>query len=155
MMRALAIAALVGLLATTVHPQDGRREAGEPGRGETTPEVSWTPPIVPAPEPFSLGAYDAIDAVWLIRRSGALMWWDHENRPQVVNVRTVESFWTGFDPDAYEGHQNRYSILLNGEPIDWDHLYVEYAGDMINLRLLYTYRNQKPPPDLPYRLRWP
>jgi hypothetical protein len=119
------------------------------------PSRPWSPPLVPASEPFSLGAYDVIDAVWLIRRARFLQYWDYERAPETIVARSVESYWVDFDPNAYEGHQNRYSILLNGEPIDWDHLYVEYAGDMINLRLLYTYRNQKPPPEVPYRLRWP
>ena len=119
------------------------------------PRDRWSVPIVPAPSPFSLNSYDVIDAVWLIRRAGLLQRWDYESRPETVPVRTVESVWNGYDPNAYEGHRNRYSILLNGEPIEWNYLYVEYAGDMINLRMLYTYRNQKPPPDVPYRLRWP
>lgn len=112
-------------------------------------------PILPAPEPFSLNSYDVIDAVLLLRRVRFLQRWDYESAPETVVVHTARSVHVGFDPDAYYAHQNRYSILLNGEPIDWDHLYVEYAGDMINLRLLYTYRNQKPPPEIPFRLRWP
>ena len=116
---------------------------------------AWQAPIVPAFEPFTLSSFDVIDAVWLIRRARFLHYWDHENQPEIVTARTVESVWVGYDPDAYEAHRNRYDILLNGRPVDWDHIYVEYAGDMLNLRLLYTYRNQKPPPHLPYRLRWP
>lgn len=115
----------------------------------------WRPPIVPAPEPFTLNSYDVIDAVWMLRRVGFLQRWDGHTRPETIAVRTARSVWVAYDPDAYEGHRNRYDILLNGEPIEWDLLYVEYANDMINLRLLYTYRNQQPPPDLPYRLRWP
>ena len=134
----------------------GASESAEGIRGTASGEQEdWDPPLVPASDPFTLSSYDVIDAVWLIRRSEYLLWWDYESRPQTVTIASVQSFWTGYDPDAYEGHQNRYSILLNGKPIDWDHLYVEYDGDMLNLRLLYTYRNQKPPPDLPYRLRWP
>lgn len=119
------------------------------------PRKPWSAPVVPAASPFSLSSYDVIDAVWLIRRAGFLQRWDYENRPETVAVRTVSSAWVDYDPNAYEGHRNRYTIILNGEPIDWNHIYVEYAGDMLNLRMLYTYRNQKPPPDLPYRLRWP
>lgn len=119
------------------------------------PAQPWTAPMVPASSPFSLNSYDVIDAVWLIRRAGFLQRWDYESRPETVAVRTVESVWSGYDPNAYEGHRNRYTILLNGAPADWNHLYVEYAGDMLNLRILYTYRNQKPPPNVPYRLRWP
>ena len=114
----------------------------------------WRGPIVPAAEPFTLNSYDVIDVVLMIRRVGILQWWDGRSRPQIVAVRTVESVWTGFNPDAYEAHQNRYDVLINGRPADWDRLYIEYGNDMINLRLLYTYRNQQPPPDVPYRLRW-
>jgi len=126
-----------------------------PVRAPAQDSGPWQAPIVTAPEPFTLNSYDVIDAVWMIRRARFLQYWDYENRPEIVTARTVQSVPVGFDPNAYEGHQNRYDILLNGEPVDWDHLYIEFGGEMINLRLLYTYRNQKPPPDLPYRLRWP
>ena len=130
--------------------------AQEPGLPTEPPyEGAWHPPIVPAPVPFSLNSYDVIDAVWLLRRVDFVHHWDHESRPRIIPVRTAQSYWVDYDPDAYEAHQNRYSILLNGEPIEWDHIYVEYNHEMVNLRLLYTYRNQKPPPDLPYRLVWP
>ncbi len=128
---------------------------GAPALASAQATEPWSAPIVPAPDPFTLNSYDVIDAVWMIRRVRFLQYWDYENRPETVTARTVQSIPVGFDPNAYEGHENRYDILLNGEPIDWDHLYIEYGGEMINLRLLYTYRNQKPPPDLPYRLRWP
>ena len=109
-------------------------------------------PILPAPQPFTLNSYDVIDAVWMIRRSFALIHWNGEGTRRTVPVHSVESIWVGFDPDAYENHQNRYDVLLNGKPIDWDHLYIEYAGSLVNLRLLYTYRNQQPIPDVEYRL---
>ncbi len=121
----------------------------------SVPAEPWQPPIVPAPEPFTLNSYDVIDAVWMLRRVRFLQRWDGQTRPETIVVRTAESVWVGYDPDAYEGHRNRYDIVLNGESIEWDLLYIEYANDMVNLRLLYTYRNQQPPPDLPYRLRWP
>ena len=108
--------------------------------------------MLPAPEPFTLNSHDVIDAVWMIRRSFALVYRSGEGTRRTVPVRSVESVWAGFNPDAYENHQNRYDILLNGEPLDWDHLYIEYAGSLVNLRLLYTYRNQQPIPDVQYRL---
>ncbi|MFW5783533.1 MAG: hypothetical protein ACOCY8_03340 [Spirochaetota bacterium] len=120
-----------------------------------TNEGRWTAPIVPAPRPFTLNSYDVIDAVWLLRRVRFVQWWDYENRPETIAVERVRSVWVDYNPNAYEGHRNRYDIELNDEPIDWDHIYVEYDGDMINLRVLYTYRNQQPAPDVPYRLRRP
>lgn len=137
-----AVATLALCLPCLVWAQEARAE-------------DWDPPLVPSYEPFSLNSYDVISAVLLIRRARFLQYWDHESRPEIVTVRSAESYWVSYDPDAYEAHQNRYSIMLNGQPIDWNHLYVEFGGEMLNLRLLYTYRNQKPPPDLPYRLRWP
>ncbi len=118
------------------------------------PAQEWQGPIVPASEPFTLSGYDAADAVLMIQRVGLLQWWDGRSRPRIVAVRTVESVQVGFDPNAYEAHRTRYDVLINGRPADWDHLYIEYDNDMINLRLLYSYRNQQPVPDLPYRLRW-
>lgn len=109
-------------------------------------------PILPAPEPFTLNSYDVIDAVWMIRREPALLRVAADGEREIVPVRTVQSIWVGFDPDAFENHQNRYDVLLNGEPLDWDHLYIEYAGSLVNLRMLYTYRNQRPVPDVEYRV---
>ena len=114
----------------------------------------WTGPIVPAPEPFTLSSRDVIHAVFLIRRARFLQYWDYESRPRTVPVREAYSVHVGFDPDAYEEYRHRYDIILNGEPMDWEHLYIEYDGDMINLRLLFTYRNQRPVPNIPYRLRY-
>jgi hypothetical protein len=50
------------------------------------------------------------------------------------------------------GHQYRFNLLVNGESLDWEQTYVEYDGKLTNLRLLFTYRNQHPPPDLIYFL---
>ena len=137
MLRFLAVCAL---LAAAPLP----RASAQPWEKQT--------PILPAPEPFTLNSYDVIDAVWMIRRSFALVYSNGEGTRRTVPVRSVQSIWVGFDPEAYENHQNRYDVLLNGEPLDWDHLYIEYAGSLVNLRLLYTYRNQQPVPDVQYRL---
>ncbi len=142
-MRRLSVAAALMLMG--VIPHLAPRVGAQP----------WQAPIVPAPRPFTLNSYDVIDAIWMLRRVGFLQRWDGRSPPETVAVRSAESVWVGYDPHAYEGHRNRYDIVLNGEPIEWDLLYIEYDNDMISLRLLYTYRNQQPPPDLPYRLRWP
>ena len=110
-------------------------------------------PILPAPEPFTLNSYDAIHAVFMIRNEPALLRVDGSGQRTIISVETVESVWVDFNPDAYLNHQNRYDILLNGEPLDWEHLYIEYNGSMVNLRMLFTYRNQQPvPPVRRYRV---
>jgi hypothetical protein len=114
-------------------------------------EDDWDPPLVPAPQPFSLNSYDAIDAVLMLRRARLLQYRYADGSTEIIPVESVYSFWVGFDPAAYENHQNRYDLMLNGEPIDWGNLFVEYGGEMLNLQLLYTYRNQRPVPDVRYR----
>ena len=115
---------------------------------------SWerSAPILPAPEPFTLNSYDVIHAVLMIRGEPALLRVDDEGARTIVPVRSIRSIWVDLNPDAYANHQNRYDVELNGEPLDWDHLFIEYAGSMINLRLLFTYRNQQPVPDVQYRV---
>ena len=108
-------------------------------------------PILPAPAPFSLNSRDAIHAVNMILREPALMRVADDGSRAIVPVRSCRSVWIDFNPDAYENHQNRYDLELNGERLDWDHLYIEYDGDMINLRILFTYRNQQPVPVVKYR----
>ncbi len=114
-------------------------------------EEDWEPPLVPSPVPFTVNSYDAIDAVRLIWRVGLLQYRYADGSTRIVPVESVRSYWAGFDPQAYENHQNRYDLLLNGEPIDWGNLFLLYNGEMINLQLLYTYRNQRPVPEVRYR----
>lgn len=57
--RPIAIAFLVCALGIT---------GGDAGADDTSASPDWNPPIVPAPEPFSLNSYDAIDVVALLRR---------------------------------------------------------------------------------------
>jgi len=107
--------------------------------------------IVPVPEPFTLNAYDAVQAIWMIRRARLLQ---HEtgrrNRPEIVPVHEVRGVFVGEDEDAVVPFERRrYDLLLNGEPLDWDNLYIKYGGRMVSLRALFSYRNQHPqtPPD--------
>jgi len=115
---------------------------------------SWerNAPILSAPEPFTLNSHDVIHAVLMIRREPALLRVDADGARSIVPVRSVRSVWVDFNADAYENHQNRYDVEMNGEPLDWDHLFIEYGGAMVNLRLLFTYRNQQPVPDVQYRM---
>ncbi len=103
-------------------------------------------------EPFTLNSHDVIHAVLMIRREPALLRVGDDGARSIVPMRSVRSVWVDFDPDAYEDHQNRYDIEMNDEPLDWDHLFIEYDGSMVNLRLLFTYRNQQPVPDVQYRV---
>ncbi|MFP4376555.1 MAG: hypothetical protein ACLFP4_05885 [Spirochaetales bacterium] len=117
-----------------------------------TSQERWSPPIVPSPRPFSLNSYDVIDAVLMIRRARVLLYRYADGRVETLPVNTAESVWIGYDSAAYAGHKNRYDILLNGTPLDWGNTYIEYDGQMLNMQLLWTYRNQRPVPDVPYRL---
>ena len=110
-----------------------------------------TGPPYPAYEPFTLNSYDVIQAVLMIRRSVALLHVDQDNNRTILPARNVRSVWVGFDPDAFETHQNRYDVLIDGTPLDWDHTYIEYSGELVNLRMLFSYNNQRPMPDTIYR----
>ena len=122
--------------------------------GSNTAAQSWerAAPFVPASKPFTLNSYDVIQAVLMIRREPALLRVGDDGVRTIVPVRSVRSVWVDFNPDAYENHQNRYDVELNGAPLDWDHLFIEYGGAMVNFRLLFTYRNQQPVPDVRYRI---
>lgn len=121
--------------------------------GALLPRSAASQPRYESYEGFTLNSYDVIDAVMRIRRSRFLLERRESGPPRVVTVESAFSEWVGYEPDAFENHRNRYTIVLNGEPIDWDSLYIEYGGEMVSLRLLYTYRNQRPIPEIPYRLR--
>ena len=126
--------------------------AGIPAAGLAAQSWERQAPILPAPEPFSLNSYDVIQAVVMIRSEPALLRVDDDGSRATIPVRSVQSVWIDFDPEAYENHQNRYDVELNGEPMDWDHLFIEYDGTMVNLRLLFSYRNQQPVPHVRYRI---
>lgn len=145
--------------AQTAGAQTGGAQTG--GAQEMPPDAIDPPAwpratdIFPAPEPFSVNGYDALQAAHLIRRAGLLV------RPaggkrEIVAVRTVEIVEASQEKRIEQmppGHRKRYDLVLNGEPLDWDSLYIEYGGRLVNLRLLFTYRNQRPAPNIPYSLR--
>jgi hypothetical protein len=114
---------------------------------------AWSAPIVPAAQPFTLNSYDALDAVALLYRVGFVQLRFGDGSLRTIRVRTARTVWVDYDPDAYEAHRNRYDVVVNETPIDWDHTYIEYERRMVNLRLLYTYRNQQP--IIPPRYRLP
>ena len=106
--------------------------------------------IIPAPEPFSLSAYDALHAKALLYRDGFVQLSGRERDLETIGVDEVRTIRVDRIDGMPPGHRNRYDLRLNGEPIDWNHTYVEYDGRMVSLRLLFTYRNQYPPDDLRY-----
>jgi hypothetical protein len=113
---------------------------GIPPAGLSAQSWERLAPILPAPVPFSLNSHDVIQAVNMILSEPALLRVDYDGSRASVPVHSARSVWIDFDPDAFENHQNRYDVELNGTLIDWDHLFIEYAGNMVNLRLLFTYR---------------
>lgn len=104
--------------------------------------------IVPNPAPFTLNSYNVLQAVALIRRVGFLQVWDGEGFPETLAVDSVRSSPVGTESDTTPARRSRYTVLVNGEALDWDHTFIHYDGRMMNLRLLYSYRNQHPPEDL-------
>jgi len=106
--------------------------------------------ILPIPKPFTLNYYDALQAEAFIQRemllvifTGKKRWTEKVNESQVV--------FHSVDPKMPPGHKARFDIVINGTPIDWKNTFMEYNGEMINLKLLFTYRNQRPLDDLLYR----
>jgi len=152
-------ALLVAALALTGAAQEADSPPGadrSPGDGVFAPRPPEPAPpkelrgraIVPNPEPFTLNSYNVLQAVALIRRVGFLQVWEGEGFPETIAVDSVRSLPVGTEPDTTPARRSRYTILVNGEPLSWDHSFIEYDGRMMNLRLLYSYRNQHPPEDL-------
>ena len=107
---------------------------------------------VSPPEPFSLNGYDSIQAISVLRRAGLIRVLDDDGRPRTVAVREVHAVLIGVDEHAAPAYRLRYDVILNGEPLAWDKTYVEYGGRMVNMRLLFTYRNQVPPSSVPFHI---
>lgn len=107
----------------------------------------------PAPDPFSVNSYDAAQAVWMIRRAGLLMVQrPGQRRPEIRSLshpRAVESVHIGTDENAISPvHRERFDIVIDGEPLDWEHTFIQFGGQMVNMMALFSYRNQALPPGL-------
>ncbi|MFO8043232.1 MAG: hypothetical protein R6U25_08530 [Alkalispirochaeta sp.] len=132
-------------------------QAALPGQTPLPPDAIDPPAwprsgkIYPAPEPFSLNGYDALQAMAIIRREGLLIERTGDGR-EIVVVDSIEAVPAEPIEDYPPQHQRRWDLLLNGEPLRWDTTYIEYGGRLLSLRLLFTYRNQRPVPDIPYVL---
>lgn len=99
-------------------------------------------PSLQAGAPFSLNGYDAVDAVYRLRRTLFLRRRVGAGEYETVRIRQVRAVrLDDAERPITPFERKRYDILLNGEPLDWENSYIEQGGRMINLRLLYTYRN--------------
>lgn len=144
-----AIALLLGV--TAARPVAHASPADAPQSLPGAPSGSSV--IVPTPEPFSLNAYDAVQALWMIRRARLLQQRLPHGELRTLAVREVRAVLVDVDPEApTEALSRRYDLVVNGELLDWDNSYIEYGGRMVSVRLLFTYRNQHPPPGLLYHL---
>lgn len=95
--------------------------------------------------------YDAQHVAALIRRAGLLVHRDPTGRTTVL-VRSVEIVEVEPLESMPPAHRRRWDIVLNGTPLDWPNTYIERGGKLVNLQLLFTYRNQRPVPDTPFVL---
>ncbi len=107
--------------------------------------------ILPGPEPFSLDTKSTIYCINILKGNRIIEKKNDTSKSTIVEVHTVWSFFLGFEENYPEGYRLRYDIIVNGTPLDWDNSYIEYGSEMINLRLLFLYRNQYPPQGLKYR----
>jgi hypothetical protein len=139
--------AVLGLLIAA----PGTAQTGLPPDAIDPPEWPRSGEIYPAPDPFTLNGYDALQAMAIIRREGLLIERTGDGRDIVV-VDSIEAIPAEPIEDYPPQHRQRWDLLLNGEPLRWDTTYIEYGGRLMSLRLLFTYRNQRPVPDIPYIL---
>jgi len=135
--RLVAAAALLGAVCFSAGPEIYAQEAGSSR-------------LLPVPEPFTLNWYDALTAAAMLRRVGFVELYTDNDSYRIIKVLTVRIVEAGRDPGLPDPYQARYDLLLNGRPVDWHHTYIEYNFRMVNLGMLFTYRNQRPVPDIPY-----
>jgi hypothetical protein len=108
-------------------------------------------PSLESGAPFSLNAYDAVHALYLLRRQLFVQVLEEGGQYRTVRIRQVRALRL---PDAEYPltpfERKRYDILLNGEPLEWERTFIEYDERRVNMRLLYTYRNGGLPAELLY-----
>lgn len=142
--RILAFLLFLSLLAPIALSQ----ETLEPRGAESRP---FREPSLQGGAPFSLNAYDAVHALYLLRRQLFIRVLGEEGSYRTVRIRRVRALRL---PDAENPltpfERKRYDILVNGEPVDWKQSFIEYDERLVNLRLLYTYRNGGLPEGLRY-----
>lgn len=116
----------------------------------TAPENGPETIIVPEPQPYSIDALSAMYCIDLLKNNPFIETRDSDGKSSIVRVKKVWSYFLSFDETYPEGHRRRYDIIVNESPMDWDNSFIEYGGDMLNLRLLFLYRNQYPSQGLLY-----
>lgn len=119
-------------------------------QNDRAPETAPDSIIVPGPDPFSLDATSAIYCIDLLKNNRFIEIKNKTGKNEIVKIHTVWSIFLNLDKNYPEGHQRRYEIIVNGTPLDWDKSFIEYGGKMLNLHLLFLYRNQYPPRGLDY-----
>lgn len=118
---------------------------------ELRPDPDFEPPILPdATEAFAVTGYDAVQAVWMLRRAGFIQLlegdgggYDARGARRTIAVRKAR---------VVQVAPKLYTIYINDEPLDWERSYLQYQGKMRNLRVLFSYRNQPHPFDAPLYL---
>lgn len=119
-------------------------------QNNTVPETDPKSVIIPGPAPFSLDATSAIYCIDLLKNNRFIEIKNDTGKIEIVEVHTALSIFLGLDENYPAGHHRRYDIIVNDNPLDWDKTFIEYGGEMLNLHLLFLYRNQYPPQGLEY-----
>ncbi|WP_028973203.1 hypothetical protein [Spirochaeta cellobiosiphila] len=101
----------------------------------------------PSPTPFSLDGQSAVYCKRILRNNFILELQD-DGKYTTIMVKTVQAQFLNWDTTYPLGMQKRYDILINGHKLDWNKTYIQYGKEMINLRVLFTYKNQQLPEDL-------
>lgn len=139
----LVLAAIASPLASVADDGGSLAPAAERGFRE---------PSLPSGAPFSLNAYDAVHALYLLRAQSFVIERSQVGADRIIPVRQVRSLrLADAENPLTPFERRRYDILLNGERINWEVSFIEWGGRMVNLRVLYTYRNGALPEGLTYQ----
>jgi hypothetical protein len=104
-------------------------------------DFRFDPPELAGPrDTFAVMGRDAVKAVWMLRRAMFIQQLQDDGSLQTVRVHRAR---------IWQVAEGLYTIYINGEALDWDSSYIYYDGQMRNLRVLFSYRNQPHPFDNP------
>ncbi|MDC7226937.1 MAG: hypothetical protein PQJ61_09255 [Spirochaetales bacterium] len=121
------------------------------GQLYTQDSIKFDDIIIPGSAPFSLDAESAVYCINMLKNNRYLERVEGSVEYKIIEVEEVWSWFLSWDERYPEGHRRRYDIIVNGDSLDWDKSFIEYGGEMLNLRLLFLYRNQYPPEGIDYR----